>query len=336
MIYINSDVLEVFSRLEDASYLRTQDLYGKSKSAIGNSEHSWAKIDDATLLHSKEFIALEDFTVFNSRSGFICFEIALQGNYSRTIEDTQNYGEVGTVLISNSASAEYGFEQGGSTRGIVIFCNRRSFMKRFQLNIERVQERSRPIFLNDHGSLLTLRIPLFSSTMVDVDQILNCSFDEPLRSSFLSAKVTEILCTLVAQINEQGAGPRLFSPIGFKTRTLEAAAEIYRRELHNPPTIERLAERLGIDQRELTKGFQELFDKTPHRYQLQQRMEHAELLLNEGSRSISEVGRLVGYQGYRTFARAYQTYFGRPPVPVTQREADAAAACDCAASGVDI
>lgn len=101
---------------------------------------------------------------------------------------------------------------------------------------------------------------------------------------------------------------------GLKVRTIETAADIYKRELHNPPTIEKLAERIGIDKRELTKGFQELFGNPPHRYHLQQRMEQAELLLQEG-KSISEVGRLVGYQGYRTFVRAYQAYHGRPASP---------------------
>lgn len=86
----------------------------------------------------------------------------------------------------------------------------------------------------------------------------------------------------------------------------QAAADLHKRELRNPPTIERLAERVGIDKRELTKRFLELFGVTPHRYQLHQRMEQAELLLREGGQSISEVGRLVGYQDYH----------GRPPCPI--------------------
>jgi len=304
----------VGSYLKSRPSIGTQEFSENSQKLFGECAHDWIRIDDDIILHIANFTALEYFRLRNDRFGFLCFEIALKNEYIRRIEDRENNGEVGTVLISNSISAEYEIASGSRARGIIVYCDRKRFMEKFQLDIARVQERSRPIFLNEYGSFGTLRVPLFSSTMADVDQILNCNFQNPLRPIFLAAKVMEILCTLVAQINEYGAGPRPFSTRGLKVRTIEAAADIYKRELHNPPTIEELAERIGSDKRELTKGFQELFGKSPHRYHLQQRMEQAELLLKEG-KSLSEVGRLVGYQGYRTFSRAYRTYHGRPLIP---------------------
>jgi AraC-like DNA-binding protein len=193
-------------------------------------------------------------------------------------------------------------------------------MKTFELDITKIQERGRPIFLNAHGTFETLRVPLFGATAADIDEILNCEYQGSLRAMFIRSKVIQILCSLVSQINAHGAGTRLLLPQGFKTRSIEAAAKIYKHELRKPPTIEELANRIGIDRRELTKGFQELFGTTPRGYQLQQRMEHAELLLQEGGKSISEIGRIVGYQGYRTFVRAYQTFYDRPPVPNSKKK----------------
>lgn len=255
----------------------------------------------------------------NIRPGYVCFEIAFGDPYLRIIEDMHLQGEIRTVQISSSRIIEYSICSQTSSRGIMVFCEKSSFMKTFGLDIAKVQERSRSIFMSALGSFDTLRIPLFSDIAADIDEILCCEYPDPLKTIFIRSKVIQILCGLVSQINEYGAGPRLFLPQGFKVRTIETAAKIYRRELRNPPSIEELARRVGMDRRELTKGFQELFGMTPRGYQLQSRMEQAELLLREGGKSISEVGRIVGYQGYRTFARAYETFYGYPPASRLER-----------------
>ncbi|WP_447756112.1 helix-turn-helix domain-containing protein [Sphingopyxis fribergensis] len=300
-------------RLRSQDTLRTQDFDEESYSLFGDLTHSWTGIDEGIILHIADYTALSDFSISNDRSGFLCFEIALQKDYSRKIEDIENAGQIGAVLINNSPSAEYRIRVGNVARGIIIYCDRKRFMSKFQLDISRIQERSRSIFLSEYGSFDTLKIPLCSSTMIDVEQIIDCHFSDPLRAIFLASKVNEILCALVAQIGELGGGAWLSVPGGSEDRLIEAAAAIYRRELHNPPTIEKLADRVGVDKRRLIKGFRDILGTTPHAFQLQQRMEHAELLLRDGAMSISEVGRLVGYQGYRTFVRAYHAYHGRSP-----------------------
>lgn len=310
---ITTDVVELASRLKSTRLIRTRDYVESSGSVLGNHRHDWFKVEEGIILHTANFTAKRSVKFRERRSNQLCFEIPLVTGYSKRLDELEDCQPTGAISISNTASAEFTFKAGSNARGVSIYCDRRRFLSTFKIDTNRIQERSRAIFLSNSGAFDALRIPLFSSTMINVDQILSCTFAEPLRSIYLSSKTMEILCTLVAQIHEFGAGPRLFSPRGLRVHSIEAAAEIYRRELRSPPTVEQVAERVGMDRRELTKGFQEVFGVTPHRYQLQQRMDHAESLLREGGRSISEIGRLVGYQGYRTFARAYAGYFDRPP-----------------------
>jgi len=311
---ITMDVADISARLKSTDLIRTQDYAKSSDAIIGDSRHDWFKVEEGIILHIADLTTTKAVKFRERRSNLVCFEIPLSTGYRRRVEEIDDFEVAGAVSISNTSSAEFTFKAGSKARGIAIHCDRRRFLAKFQIDTNRIQERSRAIFLSDNGTFDALRVPLLSAIMLNVDQILSCKLAEPLRSIFLSAKVMEILCTLVAQINERGAGLRLFSSKGFKVHSIEAAAEIYRRELRSPPTVEQVAERVGMDRRELTKGFQEAFGVTPHRYQLQKRMEYAESLLNQGGRSISEIGRLVGYQGYRTFVRAYGGYFGRPPV----------------------
>lgn len=98
----------------------------------------------------------------------------------------------------------------------------------------------------------------------------------------------------------------------FKMQAIEAAAEIYRRDLAAPPTIDKLAFRVGLNRNELVLGFKERFGAPPHAYNLAVRMEQAKHLLQSGELSFSDVARRVGYGSYSSFARAYRAYHGHP------------------------
>lgn len=130
----------------------------------------------------------------------------------------------------------------------------------------------------------------------------------------MGAKGLELVCVIVSQLNAlaaRGAAQRVGVPL--KAAAVEAAAEIYRSELQNPPTIDQLARRVGLNRNMLTSGFKDAFGLTPRAYGHVIRMREAERLLQTGEMSVSEVARRIGYDGYASFSRAYQAQFGRLP-----------------------
>jgi len=317
--HITVDVKNILSVLKNIDVVRTQDFIPESKRVFGSSLHEWHSVSSNIIMHIADFTALDSFRLLHLRPGYVCFEIAFNDPYIRHIEYSSSHAEMRTVQISASSRIEYEVESGKSSKGIVIFCDQSSFMKTFDLDIMKLKERERPIFLDRHGTFGTLRMPLFGDTAADIDEIIHCKYQASLRTIYIRSKAMQILCALVSQINESGAGHRLSLPQNFKLRAIAAAAKIYRLELRKPPNIGELANRVGVDRRELTRGFQEVYRTTPRGYLLRQRMEQAELLLEEGGKSLSEIGRIVGYQGYRTFVRAFQAFHGRPPM-LTRKE----------------
>ncbi|MEM9219568.1 MAG: AraC family transcriptional regulator [Cyanobacteria bacterium P01_F01_bin.150] len=94
---------------------------------------------------------------------------------------------------------------------------------------------------------------------------------------------------------------------------IQAAAQILRSQLENPPTQKDLAQRVGISERTLQRGFKALFGMTPFVYLTQQRMAKAERLLREPDHTIAEVANWVGYANPAQLAAAFKRQFGITP-----------------------
>jgi len=196
----------------------------------------------------------------------------------------------------------------------MIVCNRAYLLDHFGLNVDRVPEAYRPIFLSKIGMPKALSLPTTPGILASADQIISCRYNEPLKSLYVRAKTTEIICDVVSQINMLSVHkPLRIRAAESKVQAIATAATIYRREAHNPPTIEQLTFRVGLNRNELTIGFREMFGATPHAYANMVRMEQAQRLLVDGRLSISEIARRVGYAGYSSFSRAYHDHFGRAP-----------------------
>jgi AraC-like DNA-binding protein len=91
------------------------------------------------------------------------------------------------------------------------------------------------------------------------------------------------------------------------------AKDILIENLQNPPTITELARQTGLNEQKLKKGFNLLFDTTINKYLLNERMEHAKVLLAEGSKSIKEIAAFVGFSNHGYFAGKFKEKFGLLP-----------------------
>jgi len=149
---------------------------------------------------------------------------------------------------------------------------------------------------------------------VAVQQILNSPFQGVTRRLYLQAKVFELLAMqlepILADHGQYQSVPRL------KPETiarLHHAKEILAARLEHPPSSVELAQQVGVSDRTLRRGFQELFGTTVFGYLTHQRMEQAAQLLREGNMTVAEVANLVGYSHLGHFAAAFRRKFGITP-----------------------
>lgn len=324
---LDLDFRDVLNGLDVGQRVRSSDVFGAVEDVFLAREHNYRRIDDHTLLHVLNFEVGQPYSLRMARPDLICIQAIVSGHYNRWIGARMDIVAPQILQISNSPYSVADVDAGRKLRGILIICDRRYLVEHYQINVERLPAIYRPIFLTRTGMPEVLRLPLSSTGLHLVDQIISCRYQEPLRGIFVAAKTIEIICDVVSQLNSLSPhGPSRLSSPSQKLRAIESAADIYRREINNPPTIEQLARRVGLNRNELTSGFRDVFGVTPHAYAQMRRMEVAQGMLRDGNLSISEIARRIGYEGYSSFSRAYQAHFGQPPAtgnaPASLEEAE--------------
>jgi AraC-like DNA-binding protein len=312
--FLDLDFRSVLAELRSRNYVAGREALGASRDVFRANDHGYRRIDDHSFLHVMNFEARESYSLTQARTDLVCFQILIDGSYRRSVADRVDVVTSNAILVSNCPQSRSDVDGGMKMRGVLIAVEREYLLDHFKLNVGNISAAYRPLLLKQSGLAAALRLPATMAEIAAVDQLLSCRFGEPLRSIYLQLKATEIICEIVAQMNAMHIKMQPHTH-GFHKKSLavEAAAAIYRRELANPPTIEQLAARVGLNRNDLTKGFRDLLGKTPRAYGNMLRMEQAQSLLNSGSLSISEVARQVGYDAYSGFARAFQSHFGRPP-----------------------
>lgn len=318
------DLRALRSGLGIGEFVPSREVFGASDDVIIGREHGYRRIDAHTLLHVMNFEAGKPYSLKLSRPDLVCIQAIISGSYSRWIGPRMDLVPPQLLQISNAPVSTADVEAGRKLRGLLIVCDRQHLLDHYRLDVAAIPAPYRPIFLSREGTPEVLQLPLSATGIGLVDQILGCKYAEPLRGIFLGVKTVEILCDVVAQLHrpQRASAPRLVGEHS-KRKAIETAAEIYRREIGQPPSIEQLALRVGLNRNELTGGFRAAFGLTPSAYARLHRMERARDMLQSGRLSISEVARSIGYEGYASFARAYHAHFGYAPAATAERAGQA-------------
>ena len=153
-----------------------------------------------------------------------------------------------------------------------------------------------------------------------VRDIVGASFKGALRQRYLEAKVMEMLCLLVDAVDGDDRGVQVAPPLRRSERdSLYEAREILVEEFADPPSIELLARRVGVNRTKLQVGFKEMFGSTVFDFCQARRMERALELLRDGSMTIAEVAESVGYEHATNFTAAFRRRFNSLPKAYLRR-----------------
>ena len=91
----------------------------------------------------------------------------------------------------------------------------------------------------------------------------------------------------------------------------KAVAHIHQ-NLHEPITVDRLAEMVGLSSSGFYKNFKEVMHLSPLRYAKSVKLFRAQALIREGKKA-NEAGYMVGYNSPAQFSREYKRHFGFAP-----------------------
>jgi AraC-like DNA-binding protein len=99
----------------------------------------------------------------------------------------------------------------------------------------------------------------------------------------------------------------------FFTQYAEDARSILLKHFHEKITVADIAEMVGVGERTLKRAFKSRFQVGIHEFQVKLRMDKAKELLKQGTKSVKQVARQVGYKRQSNFTRRFIDYFGILP-----------------------
>ncbi|MFQ4146616.1 AraC family transcriptional regulator [Chlorogloeopsis sp. ULAP02] len=161
----------------------------------------------------------------------------------------------------------------------------------------------------------TLAFPEATTAIQSVtQQIVNCPYQGISKRIYLQGKIVELMALQLAPILAEKGKTQPYP--GLRKETIDCiyqAKEILLSRLENPPSSWDLAQTVGVSERTLRRGFQELFQTTVFGYLTSQRMEKAKNLLRSGKVTVTEVAMIVGYSNTSHFGAAFKRQFGITP-----------------------
>jgi AraC family transcriptional activator of pyochelin receptor len=93
----------------------------------------------------------------------------------------------------------------------------------------------------------------------------------------------------------------------------EQARAILMTEYKQPPSVDALAKRVGVNQCKLKQLFHYFFDSTPYKILVSIRMKKAYHLLKTQGYTVNQTADSVGYQHASNFSLAFRQYYGYSP-----------------------
>lgn len=152
-----------------------------------------------------------------------------------------------------------------------------------------------------------------------LDDIWNHPFAGDLERLYLEGKTLELIAHHIQWKRESQQGIKNGLLSRRDVEKLHTARTILLGSLTDPPGIQELARKTGLNEFKLKKGFKQLFDSTVYEMVRKERMLMAGDLLSSCHKNITEVAVEVGYSNMSHFATAFRKQFGINPAEFLKR-----------------
>ncbi|TFV78662.1 AraC family transcriptional regulator [Bradyrhizobium frederickii] len=143
-----------------------------------------------------------------------------------------------------------------------------------------------------------------------VAQITNCPIRGPERELYLCGKAMQLVAVAISScISEAVCDANLASR---DIERIRRARDILVATMSEPPSLDALAQQVGLNVRKLSAGFRSLYGASVFGFLQEYRLEQAYQLISTGEMSVSQAAFHVGY-GAAHFATIFRKRFGVSP-----------------------
>lgn len=155
------------------------------------------------------------------------------------------------------------------------------------------------------------RLPLDPALLRCLERLHGSTLKGHRRRLFIQSKAVEILCHAFELLEQEERA--LPEASALTTRGVLKAQQLLMENFVKPPTLEDLAQQVGLSRSGLCASFRQIVGQTVFDYIADLRMQHALALLNQRGNSITQIAYAVGYHHPSSFSVAVQRRFGISP-----------------------
>src|SRR5690606_15584573 len=152
-----------------------------------------------------------------------------------------------------------------------------------------------------------------SSMMIVLNQMLNYDSNSPVKKLYIKGKTYELLSLYFNKNEETDIEQCPFLADEDNVLKIRKAKDIIISSMAEPPTLQELADQVGISLKKLKMGFKQIYGDSVYGFLLDYKLEYARKLLDSGSYNVNEVGLKIGYSTSSHFISAFKKKFGITP-----------------------
>ncbi|PKV64312.1 AraC family transcriptional regulator [Polaribacter sp. Hel1_33_96] len=146
-----------------------------------------------------------------------------------------------------------------------------------------------------------------------LQQIINSSVNSSIKDLYVKGKVYELLSLHFQQEENKEGEYCPFLVDEQNVLKIRKAKEIIISRMAEPPSLQELANEIGLNIKKLKEGFKQIYGDTVFSFLFDYKMEHARRLLESNQFNVNEVGVKIGYSTSSHFIAAFKKKFGTTP-----------------------
>lgn len=151
------------------------------------------------------------------------------------------------------------------------------------------------------------------SMAIVLNQLFHNNLNESIKKIYYKGKAYELMSLYFNRSDDASVEQCPFLIDEENVLKLRKAKEIILANMSEPPSLQELANQVGLNLKKLKTGFKQIYGDTVYGFLLDYKLEYARQLLDSGSYNVSEVGLKIGYSTSSHFIAAFKKKFGTTP-----------------------
>ncbi len=151
------------------------------------------------------------------------------------------------------------------------------------------------------------------SMAIVLNQLLSYNLNQSVKSLYFKGKAYELLSLYFNRSEDADVEQCPFLVDETNVTKIRKAKEIIIARMAEPPSLQELADEIGLNLKKLKEGFKQIYGDSVFSFLFDYKMEVARKLLESGDNNVNEVGHRVGYSTSSHFIAAFKKKYGTTP-----------------------